>query len=103
MRIVVSGVVAVLCGTAIVAAQATPPKPSAEHKRLERMVGQWNYQGEAKASPLGPAGKISASETCEWTQGGFGVVCRSKGTGPRRGWWSIRPPAATASATTRSS
>ena len=83
MRTVISGVVAVLCGTAIVVAQATPPKPGPEHKRLERMVGHWNYQGEAKASPLGPAGKISASETCEWFQGGFGVVCRSKGTGPK--------------------
>jgi hypothetical protein len=83
MRTVISGVVAVLCGTAIVVAQATAPKPGPEHKRLERMVGHWNYQGEAKASPLGPAGKISASETCEWFQGGFGVVCRAKGTGPK--------------------
>jgi hypothetical protein len=83
MRIVVSGVVAVLLGTAIVAAQATPPKPGPEHKRLERMVGQWNYQGEAKASPMGPAGKITGSETCEWFQGGFAVVCRAKGNGPK--------------------
>jgi hypothetical protein len=83
MRIVGSGVVAVLCGTAIVLAQATSPKPGAEHKRLERMLGQWSYQGEAKASPLGPAGKITGSETCEWFQGGFGVVCRTKGTGPK--------------------
>jgi hypothetical protein len=83
MRIVVSGVVAVLCGMAIVVAQTTPPKPGPEHKRLERMVGQWSYQGEAKASPLGPAGKITGSETCEWFQGGFGVVCRTKGNGPK--------------------
>jgi hypothetical protein len=83
MRTVVSGVVAVLLGTAIVVAQATPPKPGAEHKRLERLVGRWNFQGEAKASPLGPAGKNSGSETCEWFQGGFAVVCRAKGTGPK--------------------
>ena len=83
MRIVGSGVVAALLGLSIVVAQTTPPKPSPEHKRLERMVGQWNYQGEAKASPMGPGGKITGSETCEWFQGGFAVVCRSKGTGPK--------------------
>ena len=83
MRIVISGVVASILGIAIVVAQTTPPKPGPEHKRLERGVGQWNYQGEAKASPMGPAGKITGSETCELFQGGFAVVCRSKGTGPK--------------------
>lgn len=83
MRIVVSGVVATVLCTALVVAQTPPAKPGPEHKRLERMVGQWTYQGEAKASPLGPAGKITASETCELFQGGFAVVCRSKGTGPK--------------------
>lgn len=83
MRIVVSGVVALLVASAMVVAQTTPAKPGPEHKRMERMVGQWTYQGEAKASPLGPAGKITGSETCEWFQGGFAVVCRSKGTGPK--------------------
>ena len=47
------------------------------------MLGTWSYQGEAKESPLGPGGKITGSETCEWFSGGFGVVCRSKGTGPK--------------------
>lgn len=83
MRIVISGVVASILGTAIVVAQATPPKPGPEHKRLERGVGQWNYQGEAKASPMGPAGKITGTDTCELFQGGFAVVCRTKGTGPK--------------------
>ena len=83
MRILVSGVVATLLGTAIVVAQTAAPKPGPEHKRLERMLGQWSYQGEAKASPLGPAGKITGSETCEWYAGGFGIVCRTKGTGPK--------------------
>ena len=83
MRIVVSGVTATLLGAAILVAQTAAPTPGPEHKRLERMVGQWNYQGEAKASPLGPAGKITGSETCEWFAGNFGIVCRSKGTGPK--------------------
>jgi hypothetical protein len=83
MRIVVSGVVGIVLGTALLMAQTPPAKPGPEHKRIERMVGQWTYEGEAKASPLGPAGKITASETCELFQGGFAVVCRSKGTGPK--------------------
>ena len=83
MRIVISGVVASILGIAIVVAQTTPTQPGPEHKRLERGVGQWNYQGEAKESPMGPAGKITGSETCELFQGGFALVCRSKGTGPK--------------------
>jgi hypothetical protein len=83
MRIVISGVVSFILGTAIAVAQTTPAKPGPEQKRLERMLGQWNYQGEARESPMGPAGKITGSETCEWFQGGFAVVCRSKGTGPK--------------------
>jgi hypothetical protein len=83
MRIVVSGVVAILLGTGILVAQTAPPKPGPEQKPLERMLGQWSYQGEAKASPMGPAGKITGAETCEWFQGNFAIVCRSKGTGPK--------------------
>lgn len=83
MRTVVSGVVAILLCTPLVVAQTAPAKPGPEIKRMERMLGQWNYQGEAKESPLGPAGKITGSESCEWFQGGFAIVCRSKGTGPQ--------------------
>src|SRR5215203_2272030 len=83
MRIVVSGVVAGILCAAILVAQTATPKPGPEQKRLERMLGNWSYQGEAKASPMGPAGKVTGSETCEWFQGGFAIVCRSKGTGPK--------------------
>jgi hypothetical protein len=83
MRLVVAGVVATLLGAPILVAQTGTPKPGPEHKRLERMLGNWSYQGEAKPSPLGPAGKITNAETCEWFQGNFGIVCRTKGTGPK--------------------
>jgi hypothetical protein len=83
MRTVTSGVVAILLGTLVVVAQTPPQKPGPEHKRLERMVGRWTYEGEVKASPLGPAGKVSSSETCELFPGGFAVTCRMKGTGPK--------------------
>ena len=83
MRVVTSIVVALALGSAVVAAQATKATPGPEHKRMANFAGQWNYQGEAKASPLGPAGKIAGTETCEWFAGGFQLVCRTKGTGPK--------------------
>ena len=63
-------------------AQAPLQKPGPEHKRLEYFVGKWTSAGDMKASPFGPGGKITASDTCEWFQGGFAVVCHSQGTGP---------------------
>jgi hypothetical protein len=57
----------------------TPPKPGAEHQRLGYFVGKWSNEGEMKASPFGPAGKITSVDTCEWFEGRFAVVCRSDG------------------------
>jgi Protein of unknown function (DUF1579) len=65
-----------------VTAQGPPPKPGPEHKKLEYFVGKWTTTGNMKASPMGPGGKIKATDTCEWFQGGFAVVCNSQGTGP---------------------
>ena len=31
---------------------------------------------------MGPGGKFTGSDTCEWFEGRFTVVCRSEGTGP---------------------
>ena len=83
MRPIVSFVFAAAFGASVVVAQAPAMKPGAEHKRLGYFAGSWNYVGEAKASPIGPAGKINMTETCEWFSGGFHLVCRSKGTGPK--------------------
>jgi hypothetical protein len=57
-------------------------KPGAEEKRIEYFAGKWSFAGEAKASPMGPAGKMTASETCALASGGFFMVCQSDGTGP---------------------
>ena len=35
-----------------------------------------------QASPMGPAGKITGTDTCEWFSGGFAVMCRSDGKSP---------------------
>ncbi len=45
-------------------AQAPPqmPKPGPEHQRLHYFVGDWETITEAKPSPFGPGGKITAKE-----------------------------------------
>ena len=99
MKSMISAVAALFVLTAAVVAQAPPRqtrgrpktaaaqapqarKPGAEQKRIGYFAGQWTFQGEAKPSPMGPGGKITMTETCEWFAGGFQLVCRSKGTGP---------------------
>ena len=62
MRVVTSIAVALALGSTFVAAQATKATPGPEHKRMAYFAGQWNYQGEAKNSPLGPGGKIAGTE-----------------------------------------
>jgi hypothetical protein len=59
-----------------------PPKPGPEHERLGYFVGTWTIEGEMKPGPMGPGGKITSSETCEWYDGRFSVICRSEGTSP---------------------
>jgi len=67
-------------GAGIGSAQA--PKPGPEHARLGYFVGKWTSEGEVKPGPMGPGGKMRSSDTCEWFEGGFSVVCRAEGTGP---------------------
>lgn len=65
------------------AAQTTPQqKPGPEHQRLGYFVGRWKAEGEVKPGPMGPGGKVTATDTCEWFEGGFVVICRSEGQGP---------------------
>jgi Protein of unknown function (DUF1579) len=72
-----------LAGPQLVAAQAPEaPKPGPEHERLAYFVGKWNAEGEVKPGPMGPGGAIKASDTCEWFEGRFSVVCHSEGSGP---------------------
>jgi hypothetical protein len=65
-------------------AQAPPaaPKPGPEQKRLEYFVGKWTTEGELKPGPMGPGGKLTSNDTCEWFEGGFAVICRGDGTTP---------------------
>ena len=60
---------------------AGAPQPSPEHKKLAVFVGTWKDDAEMKPGPLGPGGKFTMMETCEWFAGGFSVVCHSEVTG----------------------
>jgi hypothetical protein len=70
-------------GGQVAAAQgAQAPKPGPEHERLGYFVGKWRAEGEVKPGPMGPGGKFTSSDTCEWFEGRYSVVCRSEGTMP---------------------
>ena len=72
-----------LAGTQTAAAQAgQAPAPGPEHKRLAFFVGKWNIEGEMKPGPMGPGGKFTSKDDCQWFEGGFAVVCRSEGRTP---------------------
>jgi hypothetical protein len=63
-------------------APGAAPKPGPEHERLGYFVGKWNTERDMKASPMGPGGKVTATDNCEWFSGGFAVVCHSDGKTP---------------------
>jgi hypothetical protein len=61
--------------TAAAMAQEGAPKPAPEHKKLEMLAGSWVLEGDVKPSTMGPGGKISEKENCEWMEGGFFLIC----------------------------
>jgi hypothetical protein len=63
-------------------AQTTAPKPGPAQKKLEIWVGKWTYEGEYKATPLGPAGKYTGIETVRHVLGGFFVEFSAEEKGP---------------------
>lgn len=77
-------VVVSLAFAAAAAAQASqqPPKPGPEHQRLGYFVGKWTSEGEMKPSPMGPGGKVTMTDSCEWFDGRFAVICHSEGKTP---------------------
>jgi hypothetical protein len=53
------------------------PKPGPEHKRLDMFAGVWTLDGTMKAGDMGPGGKVTESEKCEWMEGAFFLVCHT--------------------------
>ena len=58
-------------------AQTDMPKPGPEHKKLDMFAGAWALEGDVKPGPMGPGGKVTESEKCEWMEGGFFLVCHT--------------------------
>jgi hypothetical protein len=56
-------------------AQESTPKPAPEHKKLDVLVGSWVLEGDVKPSSMGPGGKVTENEKCEWMEGGFFLIC----------------------------
>jgi Protein of unknown function (DUF1579) len=56
-------------------AQESAPKPGPEHKKLDILTGTWALEGDVQPSPMGPGGKITENQKCEWMEGGFFLVC----------------------------
>jgi len=75
---------ALVCAQLVAGAQAPPaaPKPAPEHQRLGYFVGQWTGEGEMKPGPMGPGGKMTSTDNCEWFDGHFAVICHSEGKSP---------------------
>ena len=72
-----------VAGLQIATAQAPQaPKPTPEQARLGYFVGKWTAKGEIKPGPMGPGGKMTTTDNCEWFEGQYSVICRSEGTTP---------------------
>ncbi|HEY7501839.1 MAG TPA: DUF1579 family protein [Vicinamibacterales bacterium] len=80
-RVVGSSLAVLALGGGLLAQPQGPPKPGPEHKPLQYFVGKWKTDAELKPGPLGPGGKMTSVDTCEWFAGGFHVVCRGDGSG----------------------
>jgi len=79
--------VAVLCGVwlvlaAVALAQMEMPKPGPEHKKLDIFAGSWMLDADIKPGQMGPGGKVTETEKCEWMDGGFFLVCHLDYKGP---------------------
>ena len=70
---IISAVWLALVTTAL--AQMEMPKPGPEHKKLDVFVGSWTIEGDMKPSSMGPGGKMTEAEKCEWMDGNFFLVC----------------------------
>jgi hypothetical protein len=76
MRLAMIMAVCLLCSAALAQMEA-PPKPGPELKKLDVLAGSWTLDGDMKAGPMGPGGKVVEHDKCAWMEGGFYLVCHS--------------------------
>lgn len=58
-------------------AQMDMPKPGPEHKKLDVFAGSWTLDADVKPSSMGPGGKVTENEKCEWMEAQFFLVCHT--------------------------
>ena len=58
-------------------AQMEMPKPGPENKKLDVFAGSWTLDGDVKPGAMGPGGKMTETEKCEWMDGNFFLVCHT--------------------------
>jgi hypothetical protein len=67
------------CASSACAASAqSPPTRGPDVQKLEVIVGNFTVEDEVKAGAFGPnspALQFSGTEDCQWTAGGFAVIC----------------------------
>jgi hypothetical protein len=84
--LVVPTLMLALCTTtALSQGPSASPKLGPEVKQLGVFVGKWAAEGDLKPGPMGPGGKTTVTESCEWTSGGYAVLCRETSTVPGMG------------------
>ncbi|MFI5311700.1 MAG: DUF1579 family protein [Gemmatimonadales bacterium] len=62
-------------------AVAQAPQPGPEVKKYEAWIGTWKYEGDAKATPIGPASKVSGTQTGKMVLGGFALEWKGEEKG----------------------
>jgi hypothetical protein len=72
-----AGLAIVVLAVALLA-QTAAPKPGPEQKKLNIWVGDWTYEGEYQATPLGPAGKYVGKMAVRSILGDFFVEFQGK-------------------------
>ncbi|MGA9980685.1 MAG: DUF1579 family protein, partial [Candidatus Sulfotelmatobacter sp.] len=53
------------------------PKPGPELKKLDVLTGSWTLDGDMKPGEMGPGGKMTEIQKCEWMDGAFFLVCHA--------------------------
>ena len=81
-QLIAASLFVVLGAASAFAQPPAPPQPGPEQKSLAAFAGTWKMEGKMEASPLGPAGTFTGSETCRMFEGGWHLVCESTGNGP---------------------
>ncbi len=79
-RVVLVGSLLALGIPTLLAAQA--PQPGPEAGKLAVWVGAWQYEGEAQATPMGPAAKVSGRQTGRLVMNGFALEWTGEEKGP---------------------